>query len=68
VTDDGSGESMEPMGEVPLVGLGESELEKTDFVHDACYIERTFGQHAVKDLSGVEVYVLCVLCWTATVV
>jgi len=24
--DDESGESMEPMGEVPLVGLGESEL------------------------------------------
>jgi len=26
--DDESGESMEPMGEVPLVGLGESELER----------------------------------------
>jgi len=25
---DESGESMEPMEEVPLVGLGESELEK----------------------------------------
>ena len=26
--DDESGESMEPMGEMPLVGLGESELER----------------------------------------
>ena len=26
--DDESGESMEPMEEVPLVGLGESELER----------------------------------------
>jgi len=26
--DDESSESMEPMGEVPLVGLGESELER----------------------------------------
>jgi len=28
VIDDESGESMEPMGEMPLVGLGESELER----------------------------------------
>jgi len=28
VIDDDSGESMEPMEEVPLVGLGESELER----------------------------------------
>jgi len=28
VMDDGSGESMEPMEEVPLVRLGESELER----------------------------------------
>jgi len=28
VTDDESGESMEPMGEVPLKELGESELER----------------------------------------
>jgi len=28
VMDDDSGESMEPMEEVPLVGLGESELER----------------------------------------
>jgi len=26
--DDESGESMEPMEEVPLIGLGESELER----------------------------------------
>ena len=26
--DDESGETMEPMGEVPLVGLGESKLER----------------------------------------
>jgi len=26
--DDESGESMEPMKEVPLIGLGESELER----------------------------------------
>ena len=29
VMDDESSESMEPMGEVPLVGLGESELERS---------------------------------------
>jgi len=28
VVDDESGESMEPMQEVPLKGLGESELER----------------------------------------
>jgi len=28
VVDDGSGELMEPMGEMPLVGLGKSELER----------------------------------------
>jgi len=28
VMDDESGESMEPMEEVPLIGLGESELER----------------------------------------
>jgi len=28
VTDDESDESMEQMGEVPLIGLGESELER----------------------------------------
>jgi len=28
VMDDESGESMEPMGKVPLVGLGKSELER----------------------------------------
>jgi len=27
VTDDESGESMEPMEEVPLIGLAESEME-----------------------------------------
>jgi len=32
VMDDESGESMEPMGKVPLVGLGKSELER--LVHD----------------------------------
>jgi len=31
VLDDESGESKEPVGELPLIGLGESELEK--FVH-----------------------------------
>ena len=31
--DDENGESMEPMGEEPLVGLVESELERLGLVH-----------------------------------
>ena len=33
IESDDSGESMEPVGEVPLVGLGESELERIVRVH-----------------------------------
>ena len=61
MTDDESGESMEPMEEVPLIQLGESELER--LVRGKCVVDggkpgvdsRDEGKHTGRnDLLFVE--------------
>jgi len=40
--DDESGESMEPMEEVPLIQLGEAELERLDYCSEAVFCMSCF--------------------------
>ena len=56
MTDDESGESMEQMGEVPLIGLGESELERLvrGWQREARSWFQRWGEAYWKELSVIR--------------